>query len=266
MSHRRLALALGLVVASAYVGAVAWSNAGGWPARVLFDGVSGPSAYRYVSPPLNAPSSQKPQTGLGTVRLTTTGSDSVSVFTPDGQASIVAPKNAFAPSPGQSSVLVRITPSDPGPLGAPPSGLVYQGNAYTFTATYQPGGQPARLEVAASILLQYPVHATVLLHRSGSQWQQLRSTAVQASLQIFADSRELGVFAAAGPNPSPSRNYLPYISAGIILLAAVLGLVARLRQNRRRKEAERLAAERAAERARRRAAGPKSSGKRRRRR
>jgi hypothetical protein len=82
-------------------------------------------------------------------------------------------------------------------------------------------------------LLQYPVHATVILRRDGDVWTTLKSTTVPASLQVFADTQKLGVFVAAGPKPTTKPNLLPYISVGAILLAAGAGLIARRRQSRR---------------------------------
>jgi hypothetical protein len=110
---------------------------------------------------------------------------------------------------------------------------VYQGNAYTFDAKYQPSGQPAPLVKPASVLLQYPVHATVILRRDGDVWTTLKITPVPVSLQVFADTLKLGVFVAAGPKPTTKPNLLPYISGGAILLAAGAGLIARRRQSRR---------------------------------
>jgi len=227
----------------AYVTAVALSVSGGWPARMLFDGFSPPNAYAWVSPPPDrAANNQRPRSARRTVGLTAEGSSGLSVSTPDGQASLVAPKGAFPPAAGQRSVLITITPSDPTPLGPSPADLVYQGNAYTFDARYLPSGEPAALVQPVSVLLQYPIHATVILRRDEQTWTRLRSTPVPASLQIFADTTKLGVFVAAGPKPATNRNLLPYISAGAILLAGVAGLIARRRQNRRREAAARPAA------------------------
>jgi hypothetical protein len=230
-------------VVGAYVAAVALSMSGGWPARLLFDGVGPPNPYAWVSPPPDrAANNQKPQSARQSVKLTAEGSSGLSVSTPDGQASLVAPKGAYPPTAGQGSVLITITPSDPAPLGPPPADLVYQGNAYTFDAGYQPSGDPAALGQPVSVLLQYPIHATVILRRDGQTWTRLKSTPVPASLQIFADTTKLGVFVAAGPKPATKPNLLPYISGGAILLAGVAGLIARRRQNRRREAAARAAA------------------------
>jgi hypothetical protein len=233
-SHASSRLAWGVVVVAAYIAAVGMSASGGWPARLLFDGVGPPNPYRWVSPPPErAASNQPPMLAQRTAKLTSKGSFGMSVVTGDGQASLVAPEGAFPVEPGQRSVLITITPSDPASLGDPLPGLLYQGNAYTFDAKYQPSGTPAPLVKPVSILLQYPVHATAILRRDGDRWTALKSTAVPASLQVFADTQRLGVFVAAGPKPTTKPNLLPYISIGAILLAAGAGLIARRRQSRR---------------------------------
>lgn len=243
-TNRRAGLAWGAIFVAAYVAAVALSMSGGWPARLLFDGVGPPNPYAWVSPPPDrVATNQKPRSARRTAELTADGSPGLSVSTPDGQASLVAPKGAFPPAAGQPSVIITITPSDPAPLGPPPAGLVYQGNAYTFDARYQPSGDPAPLVQPVSVLLQYPVHSTVVIRRDGQTWTRLKSTLVPASLQVFADTTKLGVFVAGGPKPATKRNLLPYISGGAILLAAAAGLIARRRQNRRREAVARAAAE-----------------------
>jgi hypothetical protein len=242
-TNRRAGLAWGAIFVAAYVATVALSMSGGWPARLLFDGVGPPNPYAWVSPPPDrVATNQKPQSARRTAKLTAAGSPGLSVSTPDGQAALVAPKGAFPPAAGQPSVLITITPSDPAHLGPPPAGLLYQGNAYTFDARYQRSGDPAPLVQPVSVLLQYPVHATVILRRDGQTWTPLKSTPVPASLQVFGDTTKIGVLVAAGPKPATKRNLLPYISGGAILLAAVGGLIARRGQNRRREAAARAAA------------------------
>jgi hypothetical protein len=233
-SHGWSRLAWGVVVVAAYIAAVGMSAPRGWPARLLFDGVGPPNPYRWVSPPPDrAVSNQPPMAARRTAKLTSKGSFGLSAVTGDGQASLVAPQGAFPIELGQRSVLITITPSDPAPLGDPLAGLLYQGNAYTFDAKYQPSGQPAPLVKPVSVLLQYPVHATVILRRDGDRWTALKTTTVPASLQVFADTQKLGVFVAAGPKPTTKPNLLPFISIGAILLAAGAGLIARRRQSRR---------------------------------
>jgi hypothetical protein len=69
------------------------------------------------------------------------------------------------------------------------------------------------------------------MHRSDGGWQSLTTTDVAASLQVFARTKQLGVFAPAGPATSQSLRWWTLgIASGI---AALLGLGFGLRERRR---------------------------------
>ncbi|MGH2556157.1 MAG: hypothetical protein ACRDHO_10625 [Actinomycetota bacterium] len=229
---RRLGLALGVAAGAVYV-AVAVFGQGRMPARLLFDGFAPPQPYRWVSPPPQfAGSNEPPLAARGTVALSADGSASVSLATGDGQAYFIAARGAFSTREGQTSIAITISPQNPVRLGPPPGGFASDGNAYTFGASYQPSGEPATPVKRVSVVLRYPVHATVLLHRSGDTWTRIDTITVPASLEVFANTTRLGTFVAAAPKSASVPRWIFYFSIGAIVLAAVAGLVVRLRIRR----------------------------------
>jgi hypothetical protein len=227
-------LSWGVVAAALYVAAVLVTS-GRAPVRLLFDGFSGPVQYNWVSPPPSlASTNQPPQSGSTDITVEASGSGGLSLATGDAQASIVAPQGTFAAKDGQTAVHVSIAPLDPAKVGPTPNGLAFDGNAYTFTATYVPSGDPAPMTKRASILLRYPIHATQILRWTGTGWAALKTTVVTGTLQVFAGSDELGTFVAVAPNQKRGLGWLPYISVGAIVLAGLAGLLVRWREGKRR--------------------------------
>jgi hypothetical protein len=228
--------AVGLAVAAVYVLSVALTVGRAAPPRLLFDGFVPTAPYNWVNPPPQLTSTNKaPQSGEGEVALSEAGSAGLSVATGDAQASIVAPEGAFPPKPGQTSIHVTITPMDPAEVGSPPAGKAFDGNAYEFTAQYQPSGEDAPLQKRASILLRYPIHTTVILRRTETGWSELKTTIVTGTLQVFAGTTQLGTFVGAAPKQGRGLGWLPYISIGAIALAGLAGLAVRWRESRSRR-------------------------------
>lgn len=227
-------LGWGVVAAAAYVATVWMAHVDGpMPVRLLFDGPHPLQPYNFVAPPKDlAARNQPPQPGEVVLGLLSRGAvEGGSVTTNDGQASMTFPAQTFAPRPGQK-VRVRITPEDPARLGPPPEDLRIDGNAYTFTAEYQPSGEEAVPETEVTTLLRYPVRANVLLRWDGERWERLKTTAVPATLQVYGNTTELGTFVAAGPPPPSDTNWLLFVPIGVIGLAAIAGLRARMRQRK----------------------------------
>lgn len=204
----------------------------GWPAvlgRLLYDGFAPPPPYRWVRPPLSLLLANKPPgAAQETITFTPSGSRQASVVTEDDQAAVVFPPGAVERLPGASAVEVTITPLDPHTLPALPPGLRPDGNAYRVDAVYLPSHAPVILRAAVSVILRYPVHASTLLRLSGSRWEELRTTRVPVAFQIFAPTRGLGVFVAAGP-PQEKGSLSVWLYRGIaVLLWAAAAAVAAL--------------------------------------
>jgi hypothetical protein len=226
---RRIAV-WGAIAIAAYAAAAAFT-AGRLPVRPLFDGLAPPAAYNWVSPPPGQQNQASPTGASEKLPLKPAGTDEISVATSDGQATLILPAGAFARHGKDADVRVDIAPLDPARYGSPPQRLAYQGNAYSIKATYEPGNTTAELALGATMLLTYPTNATKILRRSGSAWSQLATTDVAASLQVFARTKQLGVFVPAGPATS---NALRWWTLGIASgIAALLGLTFGLRERRR---------------------------------
>lgn len=226
-------LAWGLVAAACYLiaGTYVWPTV---PLKILYEGEAPPLPYRWVRPPGNLPEpNQPPLSGAGTIPFTPTGSQSASVLTDDGQAALILRFGAIAPHSGASSVTVRITPLDPNTVGAAPTGLRFDGNAYRMEAAYNTG-QPVTLLKPATPVLRYPKHATTLLRSTGAGWVSLETHVVSGSLQLFGPTDRLGVFAAAAPptTPLPSARYVSVAAAAAGVLAALAALAAVWRRTR----------------------------------
>lgn len=202
------------------------------PARPLYDGLAPPPPYRWVSPPPDVQDNQQPEPGSGTLAMTETGSEGKSITTPDGQASVIFPREAVTPVPGATGVEVTITPRA---APAPPSGLSIDGNVYEVSAVLSGPEVPVTLARPATVVLRFPARATVLLRRDGASWMQLETTVSQGSLQVFGDTRKLGTFAAASrPVAAPSSFPWPaYVAAGGALTLAAGGLLLARRRARR---------------------------------
>jgi hypothetical protein len=229
-------LGIGVVVALVYV-VVAMLHLGTPPVRTLFDGVAPPTPYNWVSPPPElATNNREPDDYRRTLKLGKKGSPAASIATSDGQATVIAQDGTFARA-GANRVRVRITPLDPAKIGSPPSGSAYAGNAYRFAARYLPGPgnsqAPPRNKV--TILLRYPSTGDTIARREGPSWTKIRSNTLPATLQLFADTRELGTFVALHPGRNPRTLWLVAgIASGI---AAALGVFLGLRDRRAQRRA-----------------------------
>lgn len=232
-------LAWGIAAVAAY-GIAALGHALTSPLTLpLFDGLAPAAPYRYVDPPADlAGANELPEPGEGIVDIVKKGSAATSISTGDGQLQVVLPDGAFPPRAGEKQIDVNLTALvPPEPLDAG-GGAVVEGNAYRVTATYSRSGAPAVLERAMTVVLRYPTFATVIVRREGEAWRRLPTQVSAASLQLFADSDEIGVFATAGKPHAPGwRRWLPYAAAAAGLLAGVVGYLSgrRSRERRRRR-------------------------------
>ena len=72
-------------------------------------------------------------------------------------------------------------------------------------------------------VLRYPVAASVMVVREGEAWSRLETQISKGSLQLFADTEDLGTFAAAGPPHRKSRTWIVYVAAGLGVAAGLAG-------------------------------------------
>ncbi len=226
-----------MLAGAVYVSTALLLHAVGHPVLPLFDGLGPPPPYRWVSPPSDAAApNEPPLPGIGEV-LFARPAQNFTVSTEDGQAVLAGRSDAFTRRPRQRAALINIMPLDPEGLGPPPSGLVFDGNAYQFEATYASSGEDAAIEKPVQVILRYPRHATVLLKSTGQRWERMKSFPVRSALQIFVETSELGTFVAARPPPpAKESSILPWIAfagAGTAVVAAAVVLYLRRRSRRR---------------------------------
>ena len=150
-------------------------------------------------------------------------------MTDDGQAGVIFPKDAIEGPPGESAAEVHVTPLDPAGIGSAPPGLRFDGNAYRVEAVYASSHRPLTLRRPVTVVLRYPTSATVLLRFSGSDWAPVEAHSAPIALQIYAETRTLGVFAAAGPpaTRSPLSSWI-YRAVTALLWAAIVVILAGL--------------------------------------
>jgi hypothetical protein len=207
--------------------------------RPLYDGLAPAAPYRYADPPPDLEAENElPEPGEGIVDIVGKGTAASSISTGDGQMQVVLPKGAFPARKGEKRVDVRIEPLAPEPPLEIGDGVVVEGNAYRVSAEYGKSGEPAALERPMTAVLRYPSFATVMVRRDGNAWRRLETQISQASLQLFADSEEIGEFATAGRPHTPGwRRWLPYAAGGAGVVAGVIGYLTgrRTRERRRRR-------------------------------
>jgi hypothetical protein len=241
-------LASGLLVAFAYLGGTALSGRMSPLAhRPLLDGLAPPPPYRWVKPPPEVASANKPPSGVtASVQLGPSGTAVTAISTNDGQANLLLDPNAIAPSPGDRSVKVEIQPADPATLAALPPDLAATGNAYRIRFSYQPSGKPVTtLAGKATIslvfaLLPIPVTSafdnTILASPDGGAWTKQASTATPGTHQVASTLKQPGYVMAAVPPAPPEQaagtNRTPLIiglvAAALVVAAAALLLVRRV--------------------------------------
>jgi hypothetical protein len=178
--------------ASIYLGTVmaAWP----FPIRLLYDGLVPLPPYRWVHPPASRARDNKPALpGSGTIAVGPP-SRAVEVATEDDQALVTFAEGAIAPHPGDSSVKVAVVPLDPVTVAPAPGARRFDGNAYRIEATYTPSGAPAVLVSPVTVVLRYPVHATLFFRLAGTAWEPLPLQVFAGSQQILANTDRLGVF------------------------------------------------------------------------
>ncbi len=228
---RRPTAWVGVAIAALYLVAVVLARPQPG-ARLLYDGPVPLAPYRWVSPPPDlAEGNQPPSSGTATITLGALESMPADASTDDEQAAITVAEGTIALRSGERAATVRLVPRDPRTVGPAPRGLKFDGNAYDIVASYARSGRPVRLVKPATVVLRYPIHATVLLRARPGGWVRLRTTRFPATQQLVSATDQLGVFVAAAPAGSTAVRF--WVWASLLAIAAVLSAAAIVRVRRR---------------------------------
>jgi hypothetical protein len=174
------------------------------PGRPIYDGFGPPAPYRWVTPPKNAQTQEKPTGGEAEVPMTDAESEGGDATTSDFQAQLLIPKGSVQPMKGETSAKIRVTPLDPRTQPDPPKGLIFDSNAYVFEGTYTKSGAAIKLAEPASLIMRYATAASDMYLLNAGVWQPVKAHRAGQSLQLFADVTTLGTYVAMGePEPTP---------------------------------------------------------------
>jgi hypothetical protein len=212
--------------------------------RPLYDGVTTPTAYRWVDPPaFFAAGNDTPAPVSQTIPLGRDGSDSAGIATPDGQFVLSLGPGAIASRPGAKRVDVTITPVAAGHLAPVPKGLRANGNAYRVVMRYEPGGASVgRLARPGSLVMDIPeLGSQLFTSATGRRWTEIPATAVPPrQLSLTAPWTAPG-YAVGGTNlpelvcPTRSSSHSVAVAIGVAVFAVLLLVGAFLIVRRRRR-------------------------------
>jgi len=192
-------LALAVALAVLFFLSVAAAAAGRLVApAILAHGEEVPlPAYRWVHPPADAATADKPAEGIAKT-ISLAASDPQSVATADGQCTVIFKERSVAPKTGESAVQVRIVPMDPALVGKAPQGKRFDSNAYRIEATYARSGASIVLGGPVNVFMRAATGGTDIVLRAGAAWKVVQSTSYPLSVMTI-DTRSLGAFAVLAP-------------------------------------------------------------------
>jgi hypothetical protein len=229
MGRSRAGLLLATVYALVVVGTVRLSD---HRVRPLFDGAGNVVPYRWVQRPWYIPASYnvEPRPKRATVSLEGGASPLTGLTSQDSQLVLNLPAGAFPARPGASRVVVAITPVDPETLGATPSGLRPDGNAYRVEMAYQPaGGAVDEAALAGNVVLIVPEQGDAVLHSAdGRTWEPLPSQLLGDPTTLGASFTRAGYYLGATSQPEvpePPGSGKGGVVAGVAVAAVVALLV-----------------------------------------
>lgn len=213
--------------------------------RPLYDGFAPPPSYRWVDPPpFFASGNVEPTAVTTSIKLGRDGSAPAGVATPDGQFVINLGGGAVAPRSGAKRVAVKITPVAPDQLGAVPSGLRPNGNAYRIDMTYEPGhSKVERLARPGTLVVEIPeLGRDLFTSRPGARWSVVDAQPVPPrQLSLTAPLETPGDYLAATNLPElvapggGSSDRAALIGVATAVLAAVVLAAAFVLVRRRRR-------------------------------
>jgi len=154
-------------------------------------------AYRWVHPPADAATDDKPAEGIAKT-ISLAASDPQSVATADGQCTVIFKEHSVALKAGESAVQVRIVPTDAALGGQAPQGKRFDSNAYRIEATYAHSGASIALRGPVTVFMRAATGGTDVVLRAGAAWKVVQSTSYPLSVMTL-DTRSLGAFAVLAP-------------------------------------------------------------------
>jgi hypothetical protein len=237
----RAAVVGGLAIGTYLAGALVSAHLSPFARRPLLDGLAPVAPYRWVSPPPSAAATNKPPTpGRFTLPIMRDGIRGGAFATQDAQVTVIVPHGAFAPKPGQRSVLLTVVPIASSDVAPAPRSLVILGNVVRLDARYEPSGaRVTELARPIEVALLYPFVPTdsgrhvLLSSTGGTSWTTVRATDHVASAQLLGSVRTLGDVAAAGaraarpsaaPGSGSSTNTVTTVAIVAVAALAILAL------------------------------------------
>jgi hypothetical protein len=219
---------------------VALMFAAGVPMTVQADGILPPQPYRYLHPPPSlASENSPPESGNSSLKVVKGRSKAGFLFTTDTQAGLVVPAGALVTTPAATSIRIHISPVETPPNV--PQHYAAEGNAYSVTATGEPGNTPVRLARRVNLTLRWPHPPLAIYEYVGGKWSQVcySDNATFTTSTMACPTSTLGIFTAVtnpaltGITPtapvSSSRfawlnRYIPVIV--VLVVVVLLALVA----------------------------------------
>ena len=221
--HRRLAALVALAFALVV------------PMTVQADGLLPPQPYRYLHPPpALAAENSPPESGSTSLKVVQGRAKAGFLFTKDTQAGLIIPAGALETSPSATSIRIQIQPVETPPNL--PQHYAAEGNAYSITATAQPGNLPVRVVHRVNLTMRWPHPPLAIYEFRAGKWSQVcySDNATFTASTMACPTSSLGIFTAVtnpaltGTTPaapaSSSRfawlnRFIPVI---IVLVVAVL--------------------------------------------
>jgi len=196
---RRLRAGAGLAVLYVLV-ALATGQLSSRRVLPLFDGFVPPTPYAWVNPPpARAGDNVVPKPTERQFTLGADGAPASNASTDDAQAIVGLDKGSLPAHPPDTSVTVRLVPTDAGTLGPLPAGLRVVSNAYQVIITYQPSGTKVdRLPVKGTIALTAAEAGDRLLYSAdGQTWQETVFRPYGQDNGVFTEMEGVGWFVVA---------------------------------------------------------------------
>ena len=175
------------------------------PVLPLFDGFAPPTPYAWVNPPPElAAGNVVPQPVERQFPLGATGAPASNASTDDAQAIAGLVDGSVPASPPDTTVAVRLVPTDPGTLGPLPPGLRPVSNAYRVELSYLPSQTPlGRLGAKGTIALTAAEAGDRMLHSvDGQIWQELAARPFGSDHGLFGELDTAGWFVVASSSPA----------------------------------------------------------------